>query len=119
VARIDEILYDARRELPHRPTAADLTEYLERSALIVDIRPTEQRDRDGILPGAIVVDRNVLEWRLDPTSPHKTPEISGPEQEIVLVCNEGYQSSLAAHILHRLRLTRATEIAGGFQSLPS
>jgi rhodanese-related sulfurtransferase len=117
VARIDDVLTEARRQLPHRPTAAELPKYRERGALIVDIRPSEQRDRDGTLPGAIVIDRNVLEWRLDPTSRHRIPELTGPDQEIVLVCNGGYQSSLAAHMLQRLGLTRVTDLAGGFQSL--
>ena len=119
MARIDEVLSEVRRQLPHRPTAAELPEYRERGALIVDIRPREQRSRDGILPGAIAIDRNVLEWRLDPTSPHRIPEVTGPDVEIVLVCNEGYQSSLAAYMLQRLGLTRATDLAGGFQSLLS
>ncbi len=117
MARIDELLSEARRGLPHRPTANELPKYLERGALIVDIRPSEQRNRDGSLPGAIVLDRNVLEWRLDPTSPHRIPEVTGPDQEIVLVCNEGSHSSLAAHMLQRLGLRRSTDLAGGFQSL--
>lgn len=119
MALIDELLSEARRQLPHRPTPAELSSYRERGALIVDIRSSEQRNLDGALPGAIVIDRNVLEWRLDPTSPDRIPEITGPEQEIVLVCNEGYQSSLAAYLLHRLGLTRATDLAGGFQGLRS
>lgn len=64
-----------------------------------------------------MIDRNVLEWRLDPTSPHRIPELTSPAQEIVLVCNEGYQSSLAAHTLQHLGLKGATDLAGGFQSL--
>lgn len=89
----------------------------ERGALIVDIRPAEQRDRDGDLPGALVIDRNVLEWRLDPTSPFRLPEAGDPEQEIVVVCNEGYASSLAAAMLQRLGLRRATDLDGGFQAV--
>ena len=85
-------------------------------ALVVDIRPTEQRERDGVLPGALVVDRNVLEWRLDPTSPHRLPEADEPERWVVLVCNEGYASSLAARTLRDLGLTRATDLEGGFQA---
>ncbi len=85
-------------------------------ALVVDIRPIEQRQRDGDLPGAVVVDRNVLEWRLDPTSPHRIPEAGDPLRRVIVVCNEGYASSLAADTLRRLGLERATDLAGGFQA---
>ena len=114
---IDEVLERVRRRLPHRPTAAELPALRALGALIVDIRPVEQRTRDGELPGAVVVDRNVLEWRLDPTSPHRIPEVTGPDQPIVLVCNEGYASSLAALSLQKLGLARATDLDGGFQGL--
>jgi rhodanese-related sulfurtransferase len=83
----------------------------------VDIRPLEQRSRDGYLADAIVIDRNVLEWRLDPTSPHRIPEASDPDREIVLVCNEGYASSIAAASLQRLGLRRATDLDGGYQAV--
>ena len=116
-SRIDEILERVRRRLPHRPTAADLPALRAVGALIVDIRPVEQRTRDGKLAGAVVVDRNVLEWRLDPTSPHRIPEVTGPDQAIVLVCNEGYASSLAALSLQKLGLARATDLDGGVQGL--
>jgi len=115
--RIDEVLERVRRRLPHRPTAAELPALRALGALIVDIRPVEQRTRDGEVPGAVVVDRNVLEWRLDPTSPHRLPEVTGPDQPIVLVCNEGYASSLAALSLQKLGLARATDLDGGFQGL--
>lgn len=85
-------------------------------ALVVDIRPLEQRQRDGELPGAVVIDRNVLEWRLDPTSGHAIPE-TGYDRRIVIVCNEGYGSALAAATLRDLGLARATDLEGGFQAL--
>jgi rhodanese-related sulfurtransferase len=116
-SRIGEVLEQVRRRLPYRPPAADLAMLRERGALIVDIRPVEQRSRDGELPGAVVVDRNVLEWRLDPTSPHRIPEVTGTDQQIVLVCNEGYASSLAALSLQELGLVRATDLDGGFQGV--
>jgi rhodanese-related sulfurtransferase len=116
-SRIDEVLERVRRRLPHRPNAAELPALRALGALIVDIRPVEQRTRDGELPGAVVVDRNVLEWRLDPTSPHHIPEVTGPDQLIVLVCNEGYASSLAALSLQKLGLARATDLDRGFQGL--
>ncbi len=115
LARIDQLVEQARRHLPPRPTAADLPAMVARGALIVDIRPVEQRSRDGELPGAIVIDRNVLEWRLDPSSPYRIPEAPRPDQEVVLVCNEGYASSLAAESLQKLGLTGATDLVGGYQ----
>jgi rhodanese-related sulfurtransferase len=86
-------------------------------ALVVDIRPVEQRDQDGALAGAVVIDRNVLEWRLDPASPYRIGEITGYDQRIVLVCNQGYASSVAAATLRRLGLYRATDLIGGVQAL--
>jgi len=87
-------------------------------ALVVDVRPVEQRERDGELPGALVVDRNVLEWRLDPSSPHRLPEAdSAADRRVILVCNEGFSSSLAAATLQQLGLFRATDLVGGYQSL--
>ena len=115
--RIDEALAEARQALPHRPSAAELPSLRATGALIVDIRPSEQRSRDGDLPGAVVVDRNVLEWRLDPTSPDHIPEACGPDRVIVLVCDEGYASSLAAAGLQRLGLHAATDLDGGFQAV--
>lgn len=111
------MLEDARRRLPPRATPADLEARRARGALIVDTRPAEQRARDGDLEGAVVIDRNVLEWRLDPTSPHRIPRATGEDQEIVVVCNEGYSSSLAALSLHALGLHRATDLEGGFQAI--
>ncbi|HEX7277362.1 MAG TPA: rhodanese-like domain-containing protein, partial [Acidimicrobiales bacterium] len=101
-ARIDELLARARAALPPRPTPAELPALLAAGALIVDIRPVEQRGRDGELAGAVVIDRNVLEWRLDPTSPHRLPGMDDPDRQVVVVCNEGYQSSLAAATLQQL-----------------
>ena len=116
-ARIDRFLADARAGLPPRPTPAELPALLEAGALIVDIRPVEQRERDGELPGAVVIDRNVLEWRLDPTSPHRIPSADDPDRTIVVVCNEGYGSSLAAATLQQLGLRGATDLDGGFQAV--
>ena len=113
------MLADVRRRLPHRPTADEVPALRARGALLVDIRPSEQRNRDGELDGAVVVDRNVLEWRLDPTSPHRIPEVTGLDQEVVVVCNEGYASSLAALSLQQLGFHRATDLDGGIQALLS
>ena len=116
-ARVDELLAEVRSSLPRRPTADDLPALFARGALVIDIRPIDQRERDGELPGAIVIDRNVLEWRLDPTSPDRIAEASDPDREMVIVCNEGYASSLAAASLQQLGLTRATDLHGGFQAV--
>ena len=85
-------------------------------ALVVDIRPAFQRDRDGELPGAVVIDRNVLEWRLDPTCPHRAPGMDDPERRVIIVCDQGYSSSLAARTLRDLGLRRVTDLVGGFQA---
>ncbi|MFD7548101.1 rhodanese-like domain-containing protein [Streptomyces sp. NPDC059816] len=85
-------------------------------ALLVDIRYAALRDRDGLIPGALVVERNELEWRLDPLGSHRAAEATGHDLRVVVVCNEGYASSLAAESLHRLGLRRATDLVGGFQA---
>jgi rhodanese-related sulfurtransferase len=85
-------------------------------ALLVDIRYAALRERDGLIPGALVVERNELEWRLDPRGSHRVPEATGHDVRIVVICNEGYASSLAAASLHRLGLHRATDLVGGFQA---
>ena len=107
-------LLEECEEALDRVEPADLAAVVAAGALVVDVRPVEQRLRDGELPGALVVDRNVLEWRLDPTSPYRLPGMDDPDRRIVLVCHEGYSSSLAAHTLQQLGLTRATDLAGGF-----
>ncbi|MDF6045285.1 sulfurtransferase [Streptomyces sp. JH14] len=85
-------------------------------ALLVDIRYAELRERDGLIPGALVVERNELEWRLDPQGSHRAPEAVSHDLQVVVVCNEGYASSLAAASLRQLGLYRATDLIGGFQA---
>jgi rhodanese-related sulfurtransferase len=114
---IDELLADARAAIAPRLRADDLAAAFERGALVIDTRPADQRERDGELAGAIVVDRNVLEWRLDPTSANRLPQVAHHDHEVVIVCNEGYSSSLAAATLRSLGLHRATDLDGGFQAL--
>lgn len=110
---IDQLLEEARAKLD-RVNAADVEAERDAGALVVDTRPVEQRERDGVLPGAIVIDRNVLEWRLDPKSAHRIAETSY-DRRIILVCNEGYSSSLAAATLKELGLD-ATDVDGGYQA---
>jgi rhodanese-related sulfurtransferase len=116
VSAIEDMLRIARERLK-RVTPGDLAVETAAGALVVDIRPDEQRRRDGDLPGAVVIDRNVLEWRLDPTSPHHIPDVENRQRRIILVCNEGYSSSLAAATLQDLGLRFATDLVGGFQAL--
>ncbi len=112
---IDEVVAEARRGVD-RVAPADIAAEVAADALVIDIRPSHQRQRDGDLPGATVIDRNVLEWRLDPSSAHRIPEATGYDRRIIVVCNEGYASSLAAESLRRLGLHRATDLDGGFQA---
>jgi rhodanese-related sulfurtransferase len=112
---IDDVLAAARARLDRVPPE-DLERELVAGSLIVDIRPIEQRSRDGELPGAVIIDRNVLEWRLDPACEHRLIPTLGYDTRIVIVCNEGYSSSLAAAMLHDLGLHRATDLIGGYQA---
>jgi rhodanese-related sulfurtransferase len=89
---------------------------VERGALLVDTRTEVQRSEQGELPGAVVIDRTVLEWRLDPTSPDRIPEATGPDLEVVVVCRQGYSSSLAAASLRAVGLHRATDVVGGVEA---
>lgn len=116
MAAIDRLLSSVRAEIEPRAEVSELPALAASDGLIVDIRPIALRERDGEMPGAIVIDRNVLEWRLDPTSPHCIPQVTGADQPIVLVCDEGYASSLAAATLRQLGLLGATDLVGGFQA---
>ena len=113
---IDWLLARARAGL-ERVEPTDLADEVAAGAVMIDIRPLEQRQRDGELPGAIIIDRNVLEWRLDPTSPDHLPVAADTDIRYILVCNQGYSSSLAAATLRELGLRRATDLVGGFQAL--
>ena len=114
--KIDDVLAEARRRLPGRVRPDELAAAMSAGALVVDTRSEAQRRRDGELPGAVVIERNVLEWRLDPASDHRLPEAGDYERPIVVVCDEGYASSLAAASLHDLGLVNATDLEGGYQA---
>jgi rhodanese-related sulfurtransferase len=116
MSRIDRVLAAARRRY-RRLTAAEVPDALRRGALLVDIRPQAQRFREGEVPGALVIERNVLEWRCDPTSDARLPEAVGDDVEWVIVCSEGYTSSLAAAALLDVGLHRATDVIGGYHAL--
>ncbi|GAA4557048.1 rhodanese-like domain-containing protein [Planotetraspora kaengkrachanensis] len=112
---IDHVLARARRGL-QRLTAVQAHHAVRRGALIVDTRPEFQRAADGEIPEGIVVERNHLEWRLDPLSPHRIQEAAAHDIHWIVLCDEGYSSSLAAASLRLLGLARATDVIGGFQS---
>jgi rhodanese-related sulfurtransferase len=112
---VDALLAAARARLT-RMTAAEAAAAHAAGALLVDTRPLEQRTRDGVVPGALVVDRNVLEWRLDPTSDHRLDAVTGYDQTIVVMCNEGFASSLVAAELQDMGFALATDVVGGFQA---
>jgi rhodanese-related sulfurtransferase len=112
---VDELMARARSKL-ERLGPVEAQAARESGALLIDIRADSQRAADGEVPGAAFVPRNVLEWRLDPASPDRDPELARPDARIVVMCDEGYQSSLAAATLQELGLPHATDLAGGFQA---
>jgi len=111
---VDELLSAARDGL-RRLSPADAAVATREGGLLIDIRPTALRQRDGDIPGAIVIERNVLEWRLAPSSVHRIPQVDA-RKTVVIVCDEGYASSLAAATLQQLGLPGATDMIGGFQA---
>jgi rhodanese-related sulfurtransferase len=113
---IHDVLADARARLDRLDPDAARRAVTEEDALLVDVRTERQRERDGVVPGALHVPRNVLEWRLDPDSGAADPRVGGLERRVVVMCDEGYQSSLAAAGLRDLGFARATDLAGGFQA---
>jgi rhodanese-related sulfurtransferase len=115
-SRISLHLDEVRRRLDRVPLER-LDDELAAGALLVDIRPVADRNAEGELPGAAVIERNVLEWRLDPTSPDRLPGLDGDDaRRIILCCNDGYASSLAAAQLHDIGLTGATDLVGGYRA---
>ncbi|MEW2403524.1 rhodanese-like domain-containing protein [Streptomyces sp. NPDC046862] len=113
---IDELLERVREGLERVEPKDAYDAARTGTALLVDIRYAALRDRDGLIPGALVVERNELEWRLDPQGSHRAPEATSHDLHVVVVCNEGYASSLAAASLRQLGLHRATDLVGGFQA---
>ena len=110
---VEELLAEARRTLirlePHAAAAA-----MRDGAVLVDVRDGRQVMRDGVVPGAVYHPRNVLEWRADPSCAYRDPRIADPAVRLIVMCHEGYQSSLAAATLQRLGLPLATDLIGGF-----
>ena len=111
----DDLVVRARRQIG-RTRPEDLATVADAGGLIIDIRPAAQRKEEGPLPGALVVERNVLEWRLDPNGAHRLPNVTGFDQTVVVVCSQGYASSLAAESLLALGFRHATDLVGGYQA---
>jgi rhodanese-related sulfurtransferase len=112
---VDQLLNDARRRLKRLDPLAT-RDAIRAGATLIDIRAESQISRDGTVPGALVIARNVLEWRLDPASRHRRPDAPQLDDHVILMCDEGYQSSLAAATLQQLGFGRATDLAGGFRA---
>src|SRR6202035_3232832 len=112
---IDELLAKARQRLV-RIEAAQAAAELADGALVVDTRPADQRAEGGEIPGATGIDRNVLEWRLAPSSPWRIPAATDHSVRMIVICNNGYSSSLVAATLQDLGLVNATDVIGGFQA---
>jgi rhodanese-related sulfurtransferase len=112
---VEQLLSEARARL-ERLGPEQAKRAADEGALLIDIRSDSQRERDGLMPGAKVVPRNELEWRLDPECDYCDPELARPAEQVVIVCNEGYQSSLVAATLKDMGFERATDVDGGFRA---
>lgn len=114
VLTVEDLLRRSRDRL-RRVDALQAHAEMRAGALLVDIRPDAQRRVEGEVPGALVLERNVLEWRLDPASDARIEE-ARYDLRVIVLCSEGYTSSLAAAALHDLGVTRATDLAGGMRA---
>jgi rhodanese-related sulfurtransferase len=113
---VEQMLSEARARLRRLSPNEAYEEVAKTKAILVDIRPEGQREIEGSIPGALIVERNVLEWRLDPTSNTRLPVATDHDKQVIVFCSEGYTSSLAAAALQGLGLWRATDIVGGFHA---
>jgi rhodanese-related sulfurtransferase len=110
---IDAVLAEVRTHI-QRVEPVEAARNQRDGGLLVDIRPIEQRAAEGEIPGSLVIDRNVLEWRLDPTGPHRDPGAGSPDRAVVVFCQDGYASSFATEALVRLGLAQVSDLVGGF-----
>jgi rhodanese-related sulfurtransferase len=115
VSSIDDLLARARERID-RVEPPEAHEEMRAGAVLVDVRSETQIARDGGVPGAVLIARNVLEWRCAPDGEHRDPRLSDPAGRVIVMCDSGFQSSLAAANLHELGLSRAADLAGGFQA---
>jgi rhodanese-related sulfurtransferase len=112
---VDDLLAEARATLD-RITAQEAHDELADGVLLIDTRTLEQRTEHGDIPGAISIGLNALEWRLDPSSEWRIPQATGHDVRVIVLCQQGYSSSLAAARLQSLGLRRATDVIGGFEA---
>jgi rhodanese-related sulfurtransferase len=115
MGRIDDMVQTARARIG-RLTPEESREAMERGAVILDTRTYEQRRADGVIPGATVMSRNVIEWRVDPTSGWEDPEVVARTGPVIVMCDEGFASSLAAATLVDLGVADAVDMIGGYQA---
>jgi rhodanese-related sulfurtransferase len=113
--RIDRVLERARRQVRRVTPEQAMTE-MASGALLVDTRTETQRAKQGEIPGALAIDRNVLEWRLDPTSPWRIPEATDRDVRVIVLCAQGFSSTLAALSLQELGLKNVSDVEGGFEA---
>lgn len=113
MSAVDVLLEQARSRI-QRFTPRETLHHMQAGALVVDIRPVAQRAAHGVVPGALCIERNVLEWRLDPEGSHRIPEASSNERLVIVLCQQGYASSLAADNLRALGYARAGDMIEGF-----
>ncbi len=111
---IDDLLREAREQID-RLTPQEAAREAESGAVLVDTRCSEDREREGAIPGSLHVPRTLLEWRADPSCDHCDPRIADLEARLIVVCNDGYSSSLAAANLRRLGFSRVADLAGGYR----
>ena len=111
----DSLVDEARRAI-ERVTVREAHALHGQGALLVDIRPEKQRLEHGEVPGALIIERNVLEWRLDPNGDHHIPEVTTYDRPVLILCQQGYASSLAAASVAALGYTRAADVIGGFEA---
>jgi rhodanese-related sulfurtransferase len=112
---IDDLLSEVRERID-RVSPEDAVAEVREGALLVDIRSESQRAADGVVPGAMYHPRNVLEWRMDPASGATDPAVGGLERRVIVMCDAGYASSLAAETLREIGFARAADLDGGFQA---
>jgi rhodanese-related sulfurtransferase len=115
VTSVDDLLARARSSLDRVDAGAAARE-VEEGAVLIDIRSESQRAQDGVVPGALYFPRNVLEWRCDPECEARDPRVGGVDRRVIVMCDAGYASSLAAANLQELGFERATDLDGGFQA---
>jgi MFS family permease/rhodanese-related sulfurtransferase len=111
---VDDLLADARRRIAPRPGPEQAHKAQTEGALIVDLRSSDERRKSGVIPGSVHIPRSVLEWRVDPDCEYRNPAVCDLDRELILICAEGFSSSLAAASLRELGFRRATDLVGGF-----